>query len=80
MRPPQTEPIGLELARTARLDSRAFDEALGAAGGSLPMWLVLLTLKAGHHGTQRSLAAADGIEWSPVSCSAPCSGRPSPTM
>ena len=62
MERPQKEPIGLELTRTARLVSRAFDEALRAAGGSLPIWLVLLALKARHHGTQGSVAAAVGIE------------------
>lgn len=62
MGPLQREPIGLELTRTARLVSRAFDEALGSAGGSLPVWLVLLTLKIRHHATQRALAAAVGIE------------------
>ena len=43
-RPPRT-PIGLELARSARTVGRAFDEALSAAGGSLPVWLVLLNLE-----------------------------------
>jgi MarR family transcriptional regulator for hemolysin len=35
MRPSQP-PIGLLLARTAKAVSRAFDDALTAAGGSLP--------------------------------------------
>ena len=43
MRPPRT-PIGLQLSQTARIVSRAFDEALDAAGGSLPVWLNLLNL------------------------------------
>jgi MarR family transcriptional regulator for hemolysin len=41
---------------------RAFDEALATAGGSAPVWQVLLSVKAERHGTQRNLAAAVGIE------------------
>lgn len=54
-------PIGLQLARAARIVSRAFDEALAAAGGSLPVWLVLLNLKAHRPANQRELAAAVGV-------------------
>src|ERR1700754_3755790 len=43
MRPLQT-PIGLLLAQTAKAVSRAFDDALTEAGGSLPTWLVLMSL------------------------------------
>ena len=39
---PDVPPIGLELARTARTVSRAFDAALAAAGGSTPVWLILM--------------------------------------
>jgi MarR family transcriptional regulator, transcriptional regulator for hemolysin len=60
MRPAQT-PIGLHLAQAARQASRAFDEALAAAGGSLPVWLVLLNLKARRPGNQRELAEAVGV-------------------
>jgi MarR family transcriptional regulator, transcriptional regulator for hemolysin len=59
--PPTRPPIGLKLARAARLVGRAFDEALGAAGGSLPVWLVLLNVKVRPAATQRELAAAVGI-------------------
>src|SRR5713101_1430489 len=62
MGPPSMEPIGLQLARTAKLASRAFDDALGEAGGSLPMWLILVSLKSQRHGAQRELAEAVGIE------------------
>lgn len=62
MGPPATEPIGLQLTRTAKVLSRAFDEALAAAGGSLPVWLVLVSLKAQRHGRQRQLAEAVGVE------------------
>lgn len=59
---PQEEPIGLELARVARAVSRAFDAALADAGGSLPAWLVLVSLKGQAHGNQRQIADAIGIE------------------
>ena len=58
---PTRAPIGLELARSARIVGRAFDEALSAAGGSLPMWLVLLNLKIGASATQRQLAESVGV-------------------
>jgi MarR family transcriptional regulator, transcriptional regulator for hemolysin len=58
---PTSLPIGLHLTRSARLVSRAFDEALGSAGGSLPVWLVLLNLKMGRTATQRELAGAVGV-------------------
>jgi MarR family transcriptional regulator for hemolysin len=60
MRPVQV-PVGLHLSQVSRTVSRAFDEVLAAAGGSLPVWLVLLNLKARQVGNQRELAAAVGI-------------------
>ena len=60
MRPART-PIGLELARAARTVSRAFDDALTEAGGSLPVWLVLLNLKTRQLSSQRDLAEAVGV-------------------
>jgi MarR family transcriptional regulator for hemolysin len=59
---PRAEPIGLELSRTAKLVSRAFDDALADAGGSLPVWLVLVSVKAQAARPQRLLAEAAGIE------------------
>lgn len=59
---PSIEPIGLRLARTAKLVGRAFDDALAEVGGSLPVWLVLVSLKARVPGAQRELAEALGIE------------------
>jgi len=59
---PAVEPIGLLLTRAAKAISRAFDDALAGAGGSLPMWQVLVSLKAKEHGAQRTLAEAVGIE------------------
>ena len=54
-------PIGLRLAQAAREVERAFDEALGAAGGTLPVWLILLNLKIRKPGNQRELAEAVGV-------------------
>jgi MarR family transcriptional regulator, transcriptional regulator for hemolysin len=61
MAPPLQPPIGLRLARTAKTLSRAFDDALATAGGSLPVWLVLISLKSQQLGNQRALADAVGI-------------------
>jgi MarR family transcriptional regulator for hemolysin len=60
--PPTGPPIGLRLAHTAKALSRAFDEALAEAGGTLPTWLVLLSLKTGPWANQRELAEAVGIQ------------------
>ena len=62
MGPPPREPVGLVLARTAKAVSRAFDDALVEAGGSLPTWLVLVSLRQGRPAAQRELAEAVGIE------------------
>lgn len=59
-RPPQ-QPIGLQLAQTAKAVSRAFDDALTSAGGSRPMWLILLALKRQRWETQAQLARSLGI-------------------
>ena len=58
---PNHTPIGLSLARTARSVSRAFDDALAQAGGSVPVWLVLISLKSQQLNNQRELAEAVGI-------------------
>jgi len=58
---PAHTPIGLNLARTARSVSRAFDDALAQAGGSVPRWLVLISLKTQPVRNQRELAEAVGI-------------------
>jgi MarR family transcriptional regulator for hemolysin len=54
-------PIGLRLTQTARAVERAFDEALGEAGGTLPVWLILLNLKIHKPANQRELAEAVGV-------------------
>ena len=58
---PSRPPIGLHLARAARSVSRAFDDALAQAGGSVPVWLVLISLKSQQVRNQRELAEAVGI-------------------
>lgn len=58
---PARPPIGLHLARTARSVSRAFDDALAQAGGSVPVWLVLISLKSQPVRNQRELAEAVGV-------------------
>ena len=62
MGPPAREPLGLGLARTAKIISRAFDDALVEAGGSLPTWLVLVSLQQARPAAQRELAEAVGVE------------------
>jgi len=59
---PVRQPIGLHLAQVAKAASRAFDDALAEAGGSLPIWLVLLSLKSRPSASQRQLAGAVGIQ------------------
>jgi MarR family transcriptional regulator for hemolysin len=59
---PDHEPIGLRLARVAKTVSRAFDAALAEADGSLPVWLILVSLKSQTYGAQSEIAAAIGIE------------------
>jgi MarR family transcriptional regulator for hemolysin len=54
-------PIGLRLSQAARAVSRAFDDALDQAGGTLPTWLILLNLKIGKPANQRELAEAVGV-------------------
>ena len=59
--PPARPPIGLVLDRVARKVSRDFDEALVEAGGSRPIWLVLLALTINREANQRQLAEFVGI-------------------
>ena len=55
-------PLGLHLTRVARTVSRAFDDTLAEAGGSLPVWLVLISLKSRPLASQRELAEVVGIK------------------
>ena len=54
-------PIGLRLADVARDVGRAFDAALTSAGGSRPIWMVLLALKSGAAASQQQIADHIGI-------------------
>ncbi|HEY3530003.1 MAG TPA: MarR family winged helix-turn-helix transcriptional regulator [Nocardioides sp.] len=58
---PRGTPIGLRLAGVARDVGRAFDDALASAGGSRPMWMVLLALKSGAAASQQQVADHIGI-------------------
>lgn len=62
MTPPNGPPLGFVLTQTAKAVSRAFDDAMAAAGGSLPTWLVLLSVRTQAFGNQRELADAIGIK------------------
>ncbi|MDQ1749689.1 MAG: hypothetical protein QOE71_745 [Pseudonocardiales bacterium] len=59
---PTRPPVGQHLAQVAKVVSRTFDDALAEAGGSLPVWLILITLKSRQLANQRQLAAAVGIQ------------------
>ncbi len=61
MTQPDRPPIGLHLNQAARVVGQQFDRALTEAGGSLPIWLVLLSLASGQPATQRALAGVVGI-------------------
>ena len=60
-RPPVVPPIGLRLARTARVVSQAFERAMTEAGGSASTWQVLLLVRSEQWGTQARIAEAMGI-------------------
>jgi MarR family transcriptional regulator, transcriptional regulator for hemolysin len=60
-RRPPTPPLGLALARTARVVTAAFDRTLAEAGGSAAAWQVLLLVRTGEWGTQSRMAEAMGV-------------------
>jgi MarR family transcriptional regulator for hemolysin len=60
-RPPVIPPIGLRLARTARVVTQAFERAMAEAGGSASIWQVLLLVRSEQWGTQAQMAEAMGI-------------------
>jgi MarR family transcriptional regulator for hemolysin len=62
MQPTEHMPIGLDLTRTHKLVSQAFDAALAEAGASRPVWLTLLSIKSRTMAIQREHAAAIGIQ------------------
>jgi MarR family transcriptional regulator for hemolysin len=55
-------PIGRQLHYVAHMAERAFNDALAEAGGTLPIWLILLAVKWHGAQTQRELARLVGIE------------------
>ncbi|GLZ43372.1 MarR family winged helix-turn-helix transcriptional regulator [Actinokineospora sp. NBRC 105648] len=57
-----TPPLGLVLSHSAKTVARAMEEAMAQAGGSIPAWQILLTLKTQPVANQRELAAAVGIQ------------------
>jgi MarR family transcriptional regulator for hemolysin len=59
---PTVEPIGRAVASGAKVLSRSFERELAEAGGSQPVWLILLALKQQRWRTQQDLAGAVGIE------------------
>jgi MarR family transcriptional regulator, transcriptional regulator for hemolysin len=62
MERPVQEPIGRDLARTAKLVGQQFDRVLAAQGGNQAVWMVLVSLKAHPGANQREVADAAGIQ------------------
>jgi MarR family transcriptional regulator for hemolysin len=62
MTPFDRPPIGMNLARTSKVVAQAFDEAMVAAGGTLPVWATLLSVKSKELANQRELAGMIGIQ------------------
>jgi MarR family transcriptional regulator, transcriptional regulator for hemolysin len=60
-------PVALLVGRTAKELSRAFDDALAAAGGSTSTWLVLSALTSADRRTQADLADAVGVRQPTIS-------------
>ncbi len=60
-RPPQVPPIGLRLTQTARVTAQAFDRVLVEAGGSAPLWQVLLLVRSREWSNQSVMAEAMGV-------------------
>src|SRR4030088_3153203 len=54
-------PIGLELSRTARVITQAFERALAEAGGSVAAWQVRLLVRSRQWGRQSEMAEAMGV-------------------
>jgi MarR family transcriptional regulator, transcriptional regulator for hemolysin len=60
-RPPLLPPIGLRLAKTARVVTQEFERAMAEAGGSASVWQVLLLVRSRQWGTQTQMAEAMGV-------------------
>jgi MarR family transcriptional regulator for hemolysin len=52
----------MELSRTTKALAQAFDASLASGGGSLPVWLTLLSIKSQTSANQRELAGMIGIQ------------------
>jgi MarR family transcriptional regulator for hemolysin len=61
MQAPETQPIGLQLGRTARAVGQAFERAMADAGGSAATWQVLLLIRSRQWDQQSEMAKAMGI-------------------
>ncbi len=59
---PTADPIGRAVGAAAKALNRAFSDEMAKAGGSQPIWLILLALKQRRWRTQQDLAAEVGIE------------------
>ncbi len=62
MTPFDRPPVGMNLARTSKVVAQAFDAAMAEAGGTLPVWLTLLSVKSKELANQRELAGMIGIQ------------------
>src|SRR6187200_1391480 len=58
---PASPPIGLHLARTARVVTQAFERTMAEAGGSAAAWQVLLLVRSKQWGRQTEMADAMGV-------------------
>jgi MarR family transcriptional regulator for hemolysin len=54
-------PLGLRLTRSAKVLERAFNQAMISAGGSAPVWQILIACKQRGGWNQNELADAIGI-------------------
>jgi MarR family transcriptional regulator for hemolysin len=59
---PEGTPVGRKLAATSKAVGAAFNAALAAEGGSLPVWLILSSITHGRPATQLDLARSLDIE------------------
>jgi len=62
MTPFDRPPVGMNLARTSKIVAQAFDAAMVEAGGTLPVWVTLLSVKSKELANQRELADMIGIQ------------------
>ena len=58
---PSPAPIGLQLTRTSRAVTQAFERAMAQAGGSASTWQVLLLVRSGNWDSQSEMAEQLGI-------------------